>query len=126
MFLLSKRATILLATPKNPNDNTNHLFIVLTNPNKSKEVLTINITSSDKFDKTCILTSKDHSFINRKSYVSYRYCHIFTVDKLQDLAIKTYEPIRQDTLDKIIKGLYRSKYTKQKIKNFYTASLDHF
>lgn len=123
MFAPFKRATILLATPKNPNDNSNHLFIILTNPNQNQEVLAINITSSDEFDKTCILTSKDHSFINRKSYVSYRYCNIFQVDKLKELLIKTYEPIGQETLNRIVKGLYKSKYTKQKIKSFYTNSL---
>lgn len=115
---------MLLATPKKSDDTASHLFIVLTNANQNQEVLAINITSSDKFDPTCILTSKDHSFINRKSYVSYRYCHIFTVDKLKKLVIKTYEPIGQDILDRIIKGLYQSKYTKQKIKSFYTNSLN--
>lgn len=54
MFVPLKRAVMLLATPKNPNDNSNHLFIVLTNPNQNQEVLAINITSSDKFDKVCI------------------------------------------------------------------------
>ncbi len=123
MFVPLKRATILLATPKHQNDSTNHLFIVLTNPNKAKEVLIINITSSDKFDETCILTNKDHLFINRKSYASYRYCNIIHADKLKDLVIRTYEPINQETLDRIIKGLYKSRYTKQKVKTFYTNSL---
>ncbi|SMN02557.1 hypothetical protein SPONN_1302 [uncultured Candidatus Thioglobus sp.] len=123
MFVPLQRATILLATPKHQNDSTNHLFIILTNANEAKEVLIINITSSDKFDETCILTSQDHSFINRKSYVSYRYCNIIHADKLKKLVIKTYEAISQDTLNKIIKGLYQSRYTKQKIKAFYTHSL---
>lgn len=123
MFIPLKRATILLATPKHQNDSIKHLFVVLTNPNKAKEVLIINITSSDKFDETCILTNKDHSFISRKSYVSYRYSNIINADKLKDLVIKTYEPINQETLDRIVKGLYKSRYTKQKAKTFYTNSL---
>lgn len=123
MFIPLKRATILLATPKYQNDSINHLFVVLTNPNKAKEVLIINITSSDKFDETCILTNKDHSFISRKSYVSYRYSNILNADKLKDLVIKTYEPINQETLDRIVKGLYKSRYTKQKVKTFYTNFL---
>lgn len=123
MFIPLKRATILLATPKHQNDSINHLFVVLTNPNKAKEVLIINITSSDKFDETCILTNKDHSFISRKSYVSYRYSNIINADKLKDLVIKTYEPINQETLDRIVKGLYKSRYTKQKVKTFYTNFL---
>jgi hypothetical protein len=124
MFIPIQRATVLLATPKNINDNTNHLFIVLTAPNELDEVLIINITSSDKFDQTCILTSKDHSFINRESYVSYRYCNIIKCEKLNELLIKSYEPVSQDVLDKIIRGLYKSKHTKQKIKNFYTKFID--
>lgn len=123
MFIPLKRATILLATPKHQNDSINHLFVVLTNPNKAKEVLIINITSSDKFDETCILTNKDHSFISRKSYVSYRYSNIINADKLKDLVIKTYEPINQETLDRIVKGLYKSRHAKQKVKTFYTNFL---
>lgn len=115
---------MLLATPKNQNESTHHLFIVLTNTNEAKEVLIINITSSDKFDETCVLTNQDHSFINRKSYVSYRYCNIIHTDKLKELIVKTYETINQETLNRIIKGLYKSKYTKQKIKTFYTHSLE--
>jgi hypothetical protein len=122
VFVPLKRATILLATPKQGNE---HLFIVLTNPNKAKEVLIINITSSDKFyDKSCVLEKGDHSFIKHKSYIAYRYCNIIHADKLKDLVIRTYEPINQETLDRIVKGLYKSRHTKQKVKTFYTNSLE--
>lgn len=123
MFIPVQRATVLVATPSNKNNNLNHFFIILTNPDTENRVLIINITSSDKSDETCILTEEDHSFINRKSYISYKNCNTIKVDRLSELVIQTYELIGKEVFDKIIKGLYKSKRTTQKVKFFYTNYL---
>jgi hypothetical protein len=120
MPTLSQRDTMLLTTSENQNAGISHLFIVLTSPNKDNKVLIINITSSGKFDEACIVTGRDHSFINKRSYVSYRYCEIMHIDKLEELTVSKYNPINEITLKRIIKGLYASKNSTQKNKSFYT------
>lgn len=93
-----------------------HLWIALTNPDKNKRFLAVNITSYDPSkDGTVILNVGDHPFIRKQSVVKYAEARLFEVTlfekNIADGFAQRKEPCSNKLLDRLIEGLCGSDYT---------------
>lgn len=120
MFIPLPKATLLVATPKQGNQNLKHLFIMLTAP-IDDDVITVSLSSckTQFYDKSCILNKGEHSFIKHKSYIAYHRSGVLKVIQLENMTIKQLEQVSDDVFKRIIGGLLKSKQTPNKVKKFY-------
>ena len=129
LFLPVKRATLLI-----PSGQTNHLFILLTDPIASNvqsvhHTLIVGLASVRQgrpYDSTCILYKGDHTFIQHDSYVNYYFA---TIEETQKLINGCKQGIfnQRDNLEsaifaRVAKGLVESRHTPLKAKLFYEAA----
>jgi len=102
-----------------------HLHIILTLPDKDKKFVAVSVSSLSshpKPDLTVVLKKSCHRFIRHDSIILYATAKIW---KIYDLKIhletgiaRQDDPIDKTLLNKIKKGLFDSKFTKSKIKDF--------
>lgn len=115
--------TFLRPACSTPNE-TQHLWIVVTNPSSENRVLIVNITAFKSWqDQTVILNRGEHPFITERSCVFYREAEIVDNAKLDDAekagAILKREPCSKSMIDLIRDGVNASPHAKRAIKNFY-------
>ena len=93
-----------------------HLWIVISDPRQNRQrVAIVNLSSvkgNRSDDRTCILEAGCHAFIDRKTFVMYRYAQLKSNAEL-DVRIggggyEPMEPVRQDVLDQIREGVANS------------------
>jgi len=86
VFTPLPKATLLVATPKQGNQDLKHFFIILTTP-VDGVVITVNLSSCKTpfYDPSCILDKGDHSFIKHKSYIVYRHAEILKITQLENM-----------------------------------------
>ena len=73
-------------------------------------------------DQTCILQANDHPWLNRESYVLYRYAQIMAAEKLetgvQNGAVLVHPDLNAQTFLRVRNGLCKSPQTKRKVKRY--------
>lgn len=127
MFLVVKRATLLIPSGPESDPNRKHLFICLTDCyGAEKETL---IVSASTFrpnlpaDSACKLFAGDHPFLKHESYVDYGSARIITADKLMkgiklDFFVPK-EPLETSIFARVCYGLEQSLRTSTKNREFY-------
>ncbi|MEW9857854.1 hypothetical protein [Pseudomonas putida] len=127
MFIVTRRATVLVPSGTVERPDLKHLYILLNDPSgKDKLVLMVSISTvhPEKYhDPTCILEPGDHSFIRSKSYVMYSMARIESVKTLengvaQNLLIPK-EPMAAEVFTRICQGVLDSKRTPIELKRFF-------
>lgn len=128
-FTCQRGKTYLAPTSSeiNPGIKHRHLFIVLTNPSKDGEVVTVGVStirdSTPDDELTCMLNTGDHPFIRHPSYADYKRACIEKASLLEyEYAQKIIRPMADmdgDVLRRICRGLLKSKKTRIKVQEFY-------
>lgn len=133
LFVPFRRATLLVPSGPQQNQNQKHLFILLTDPvptaGGSKNVLLVGISSVRPglfHDPACLLYPGDHPFLDRQSYVNYPRARIEDAQKLIN-GVKNGVLTPRDTLAgeifaRVCHGLTESRHASPKILEFYLAA----
>lgn len=126
MFVARKQSALLYPTGS-PNDpNKNHLLIVLNDPHGPPgQVLLVPICSikpPKPHDATCELKAGDHGFLRHDSYIDYYFARTEPAQKLVE-GVKRGVFVDKGTIDqplyeRIVAGLYSSKFTPRFAKTF--------
>jgi len=134
MFIVTRRATVLVpsGTPERPD--LKHLYILLNDPSgKEKLVLIVSISTvyPDRYyDPTCLLWAGDHSFIRTKSFVMYSMARLETVKTLENGVAKRElvpkEPMSAEVFARICQGVLDSKRTPAGLKQFFKPIWDKY
>lgn len=99
-----------------------HLYVVLTEPKnydgqQSQSCLSVCICTIRKgpYDNTCIIPAGAHPFIEKDSYIAYRYTRLDQAVHLEKCVqagtFIPHDPVSPDLLTKIITGLHESIHT---------------
>jgi hypothetical protein len=107
------------------DDDTLHLWIVLTPPAEG-EVVTVSVTTrTRKSEALVVLQPGDHSFINRESVIAYAYATIRTVEDIEAAiengSAKPREPVTSAILERVRAGLLESDFTPNGVRHFYRS-----
>lgn len=116
-----RRGSTLLISGTHRNPDVSHLCIVLNDPPDAdpKQVLYVPvITARKKSDTTCVLEVGDHEFIAHKSCVHYATAGVRTVQQLANRG-SLREPLRNDVLERVCKGIFDSPQSRPWVKEFY-------
>jgi len=130
LFLPLKRATLLIASGPQDDQERKHLFILLTDPRSDeagkKSVLMVSLSTIKPgvpHDPSCILHAGDHPFVKRGSYVVYQKARLEEADKVlrgvKNGQFVPLAPIDGAIFARICKGLEESRLTPAKLLNFY-------
>jgi hypothetical protein len=129
-FLPLKRATLLIPSGPQGDQNRKHLFILLTDPKDDeagkKCVLMVSLSTIRQgvpHDPTCILYAGDHPFVRYDSYVVYQKARLEEADKMLR-GVKGGHFVPHDPMDgavfaRMCKGLQESRLTPAKLVTFY-------
>jgi hypothetical protein len=127
MFLVTRRATVLVPSGTAEQPDLKHLFILLNDPvNKEKLVLMVSISTirPGRFhDTSCLLGVGDHPFIRCDSFVLYAKARIESVKTLEE-GVRQQLLLPKDPMDgsvfaRICEGLLISRHTPAEIKRFF-------
>jgi hypothetical protein len=115
--------TFLRPARSTPSE-TQHLWIVVTDPNSKNQVLIVNITSFKPCqDQTVMLNKGEHPFITELSCVFYREAEAVDNSKLDEAekagAIAKRESYSQSLIGLVRSGVIASPQTKRVIKKFF-------
>jgi hypothetical protein len=106
-------------------DDTLHLWIILTPPSEG-EVVTVSVTTKRRRSETLVqLHPGDHPFIVHDSVIAYSYARIRTVEEIEVAvasgAAKLREPVSPELLRRVCNGLIDSDFTPNGIRHFYKS-----
>lgn len=127
MFLVTRRATVLVPSGTAEQPDLKHLFILLNDPvNDEKLVLMVSISTirAGRFhDTSCLLGIGDHPFIRCDSFVLYAKARIESVKTLEE-GVRQQLLVPKDPMDgsvfaRICEGLLNSRHTPAEIKRFF-------
>lgn len=130
LFLPLKRATLLIPSGPQGDQDRKHLFILLTDRHADEAgkncVLMVSLSTvrpSMPHDPTCILYAGDHPFVKHDSYVVYQKARLEETDKVVR-GVKNGQLVAQDPMDGVVfarvcKGLEDSRLTPSKLLTFY-------
>lgn len=96
--------TLIAALPNTSIDS--HLWVVVSDPSQSEDVLIVNFTSwrADK-DQACVLNPGDHPYITNQTCVNYKdakLCKASALDSLiQNGQMQSHAPMNKTVLKKI-------------------------
>jgi len=111
------------------DSHSEHLWIVLTNPNADGEILIVSITTvyahdKDKADMTMLLHKGEHRFITRDSYIYYREAMIKKASDLEAEektgTLKMHDSCTPEVLSLVRGGISASKHCAKVIRGFYS------
>lgn len=134
VFLPFQRATLLVPSGPQNDQDRKHLFILLTNPYADevgkKCVVMVSVSSIRQglpYDETCRLYVGDHPFLRRDSFVAYKLARIEESAKLL-AGVKAGLFVPHDMMDSMIfarvcKGLEESRQTNPRILKFYRMAV---
>jgi mRNA-degrading endonuclease toxin of MazEF toxin-antitoxin module len=106
-------------------DDTLHLWIILTPPSEG-EVVTVSVTTRRRKSETLVqLHPGDHPFLVHESVIAYAYARIRTVEEIEAAiatgSAKLREPLSPELLKRICNGLIDSDFTPNGIRHFYKS-----
>lgn len=127
IFTPTRRATVLMPTPRPGRSDLKHLFVLLNDPaTQEQKVVIVNLSSLKKgqaFDPACPLYPGDHPFVTRDSYVVYAFARIVAASQLVEGVrqgrLVPMEAMEARLVDRICQGLLESRHTPLKVKAFY-------
>ena len=130
LFLPLKRATLLIPSGPQGDQDRKHLFILLTDPHIDEAgkncVLMVSLSTVKPGvpnDPTCILYAGDHRFVKSDSYVVYQKARLEEADKVlrgvKSGQLAPHDPMKGAVFARICKGLEDSRLTPAKLLNFY-------
>jgi len=96
-----------------------HIWIVLSDPAHTEEILLVNLTSltDDCVDDVCILSPADFELLTHKTTVAYSRAQIGTATKLNKLIAQgiftRITPVASATLHKIVSGARSTRQLSQ-------------
>lgn len=134
LFLPLKRATLLIPSGPQGDQDRKHLFILLTDPHDggsgTKSVLMVSLStvrSGIPHDPSCVLYAGDHPFVKHDSYVVYQKARLEDADKVLR-GVKNGQLVPQDPMDgtvfaRVCKGLEESRLTPAKLRAFYQKAI---
>jgi len=128
-FVCRRGKTYLAPTSSetHPAIKHRHLFIVLTDPSKTGEVVTVGIStirdSTPDGALTCRLNAGDHPFIRHPSYVDYHRARVESAalveSKFAHGIIRPLDDLGDDALRKVCAGLLKSNNVRLRVQEFY-------
>jgi len=134
---IDSRASLLMYTRSQSEDDTKHLFVVLNDPcndvlhGRSDVVLLVNFSSIKPgitYDTSCILKAGCHEFITRDSYIVYKEARIepalFLQNAIDSGDFIAKSPVSMDVYNQIISGLFLSGYTARKYTRFFKQAMN--
>jgi len=99
-------------------DQTPHLWVVLTPPDDTGEVVIVNFTS-DHFDTTCPIEVGEHPFVKHRTFVRYQDAVLTSAKLLQKGVSKGFlqphKPLSPALLKRIREGAVISDFTPAKV-----------
>ena len=134
LFLPLNRATLLIPSGPQGDQDRKHLFILLTDPHDDeagkKSVLMVSLSTvrvGIPHDPTCILYAGDHPFVKHDSYVLYQKARLEDADKVLR-GVKNGQLVPHDPMDgavfaRVCKGLEESRLTPVKLLAFYQKAI---
>lgn len=104
-----------------PSTGTNHLRIIVTDPDPVGEVLVVGVTTwKPDSDESCILNPGDHPFIRHLSRIAYERAHMCSVavieTAIRNKSARTYEAVSPDVLRRIRDGALATDALPRKLK----------
>lgn len=131
MFVVTRRATLLIPSGPEHDLNRQHLFVCLNDPHgPPKQVLLATICSvppSGTCDTTTLLNAGDHEFIKHQSFVAYGKTRLLEEASLvRGVANGVFHDrglLDEAVFDRVVGGLYRSDWTKPFATEFLDATL---
>lgn len=127
-----RRATLLIPSGPSEDPEKKHLHIVLNDPfdnGKGDQVLIVSvcsIPSSNIYDPSCSLFPGEHPFINKQSYVAYRFCSLVNPALLEEKVAEgkfVAKPILDEKFFKyVLDGVFDSTETALRFKKFLGAA----
>lgn len=127
MFIVTRRATVLVPSGTADQPHLKHLFILLNDPVHDKQlVLMVSISTirPGRFhDTCCLLGPGDHPFIRNDSFVLYAKARIESVRTLEEgvrqRLLVPKAPMDRSVFARICEGVLISRHTPREIKNFF-------
>lgn len=127
MFLVTRRATVLVPSGTEDQPDLKHLFILLNDPvSDQRLVLMVSISTIrlNRFhDTCCLLGPGDHPFIRKDSFVLYSKARIESVRTLEEgvrrQLLVPKEPMDGAIFARICEGVLNSRHTPREIKLFF-------
>jgi hypothetical protein len=109
-----------------PSGSEMHLYVTITAKCNNNQHLLIPISSikpNRYFDPTCVITSGEHRFINRQSYVEYRFADVKHEQHITTCADRMYYVPHDNVSDvlfsKMISGIDLSPHIKNYVKEYF-------
>lgn len=130
LFLPLKRATLLIPSGPQGDQDRKHLFILLTDPYADEAgkncVLLVSLSTVRQcipHDPACILYVGDHPFVKHDSYVVYQKARLEETSKVlsgvKNGQFVAHSPMDPAVFSRICKGLEDSRLTPSKLHTFY-------
>jgi len=127
MFIVTRRATVLVPSGTEDQPDLKHLFILLNDPVSDENlVLMVSISTirQNRFhDDCCLLGPGDHPFIRTASFVLYSKARIESVRTLEEgvrrQLLVPREPMDGAVFARICEGVLNSRHTPKEIKLFF-------
>lgn len=134
LFLPLKRATLLIPSGPQGDQERKHLFILITDPHDdeagTKSVLMVSLSTVKAgipHDPTCVLYAGDHPFVKHDSYVVYQKARLEDADKVlrgvKNGQLVPHDPMDSAVFARVCKGLEESRLTPAKLLAFYQKAI---
>lgn len=126
-YAVAKKATLLM--PSGPQEDGQHLYIIVTNPCDESKTLLVTLCSikDGRFhDPSCIVEVGEHPFVTKRSYVDYRLSRIVRCDHISKcVAGWTFTP-KADVSDSLFArvegGIEKSDFTSRLVTTYHDAN----
>lgn len=115
----------------NTGSEKNHWYIAIA-PMSAEEFILVNISTwyegSRDNDETCILQpgEKMPRFINRKSFLAYRYARSYTADQLEKLIVPDSEIPFDELESQVLRRVQKESLKAKNLKKKYLKALQHY
>ena len=109
-----------------------HLFFLILGPvvladyGFSPQLVMVSVTSlrhGVPYDSACVLEAGDHSFVQHRSYLAYRYIRLddsHHVERMVHSGVwKPHDPCPSDLLKRVVAGVCQSRLTPREFKRIF-------
>lgn len=103
---------------RHPNFETMHLYIVIAI--KNDKALLVNVTSNSS-DTTCLLTPKDHLFLQHNSYISYKDTMASDISVIDAAIRKNVIVPHSDVSPRVLRKIQNGAKTSPNLKQEYLS-----
>jgi hypothetical protein len=124
-MVIAKRGTLLIVSGPQHDPDRKHLHVICNDPDPQGDVLIVSISSvtAAAHDKTCVLQSYEHDFLQRPSYVYYAKAQTVSAATLMNgvnqQIIVVHSNMNAQAFLRVTNGICRSPHTPRKIKKYF-------